>query len=330
MRKWYLLLFSLLAAFALYMMLTFFYSQNRSPQLALKKPIHIVFKSIERKPMDFWNVVEKGVSEAGREFGIDVEYFGPRYEKEISRQLMIFRSVIRKDPPLIILAASDYVRLNPVLEEADKRGIPIITLDSGVSSDLPVSFVATDNLHAGRKAGVEMARLLEHHPRKEVAIVSHIKETATAIEREEGVKMALAGHTIVGSFYCDVEQEKAYRVTMDLLKNPRIGGIVALNEVVSLGVARALEETGMADEVLMVGFDNAVKELEYLEAGIIKATVVQRPYNMGYLAVKTAVDYLQGRRVKKFYDTGSVLITKENMFRREYQELLFPFTEGSY
>ena len=89
---------------------------------------------------------------------------------------------------------------------------------------------------------------------------------------------------------------------------------------------RAIDEAGAKDRVLVVAFDNAVKELSYLEEGVIKATVVQRPYNMGYLSIKTAKDYLHGEKVVPFIDTGSVLITKENMFEREYQELLFPFS----
>ena len=40
--------------------------------------------------------------------------------------------------------------------------------------------------------------------------------------------------------------------------------------------------------------------------------------------IKTAVEYLKGNEVDAFLDTGSILITKENMFKREYQELLFP------
>ena len=77
----------------------------------------------------------------------------------------------------------------------------------------------------------------------------------------------------------------------------------------------------------VVGFDNAPEELAYLERGILKATVVQRPYNMGYMAIKTAVEYLRGKEVESVIDTGSVLITAENMFQRKYQELLFPVND---
>jgi len=326
-KNWYLLLLSLMAALILFMVLSLFYRRSTAKDLKLNKPIEIVLKSTKGPPMDFWDVVNQGIEEAAKEFGVEVEISGPRLEKEINRQISIMNSVIDKDPPLIILAASDYIRLVPPIEEADKLGIPIITFDSGVDSDIPVSFIATDNIEAGIKAGMEMKRLISDSPRKEIAIVSHIKETATAIEREAGVRKALHDENVIGTWFCDVEQEKAYLITLDLLKNDKLGGIVALNEVSSLGVANAIDETGVKNDVLVVAFDNAIRELYYLEESVIKATVVQRPYNMGYLSVKTAVEYLKGQEVESFLDTGSVLITRDNMFKREYQELLFPFGE---
>ena len=325
MKNWYLLLLSLMAALVLFMILSFFYGQNTTKKLIINDPIQVILKSSKGQPMDFWNVVNSGIDVAAREFGVQVEVSGPRFEREINRQINIMNRVIDINPPLIILVASDYVRLADSIKRANDQNIPIITLDSGVESDLPVSFIATNNIDAGNKAGQEMKRLISLNERKDIAIVSHIKETATAIDREAGVREALADENIIGTWFIDVDQEKAYRITLDLLENEKLGGIVALNEVAALGVASAIDEKNAQDKVLVVGFDNAIKELAYLEKGIIKATVVQRPYNMGYLSVKTAVEYLRGDKVESYIDTGSILITRENMYQREYQELLFPF-----
>jgi ribose transport system substrate-binding protein len=326
MKNWYLLLLSLMSALVLFLILSLFYGQNTPEKLNLDRPIQVILKSMDGQPMDFWDVVNSGIEEAAKEFGVQVEVKGPRFEKEINRQITITNRAVELDPPLIILAASDYKRLVESIKRAKDQGIPVITLDSGVDSDIPVSFIATDNIDAGNKAGREMKRLIETSENKDIAIVSHIQETATAIDREFGVRDALDGENIIGTWFCDVEQEKAYKITLDLLKNDNLGGIVALNEIAALGVARAIDEQNAQDRVLVVGFDNAVRELAYLEEGIIKATVVQRPYNMGYLTVKTAVEYLSGENVPSFIDTGSILITRDNMFQREYQELLFPFS----
>jgi len=325
MKKWYLILLSLFTAVVLFLVITFSSQRNTVTHFSMKEPIQIVLKSNEGQSMDFWNVVKSGIEEAGKEFDVKVELSGPRFEREIDKQIEIMNTVLDKHPPLIILAASDYKRLVPSIKKAHKLGIPVVTLDSGVDSSLPVSFIATDNIAAGIKAGKEMLQLLAGRKRTAIAIVSHIKETATVIDREKGVRKALQNKNIIGTWFCDVEQDKAYHITLQLIKNPSLGGIIALNEVATLGVAQAIEEKGFQNKIIVVGFDNAIKELSLLEAGVIKATVVQQPYNMGYLAVKMAVEYLKGQKVAKFIDTGSILITKKNMFKREYQEILFPF-----
>lgn len=326
MRNLYFLLLSLMATLVLFMIISFFYKQDSSKKIDLDKPIEVILKSTMGQTMDFWDVVTRGIEEAAKEFGIQVNISGPKFEKEITRQIAILNEKIEGKPPFIVLAATDYKKLSEPVNRAHNQGIPVITLDSGVDSTFPKTFVGTDNIIAGIKAGEALDRLMKDDIKNEIVIISHLKETTSAIDREKGVREALIEENIIGTWYCDVEEDKAYKIVMDLMKNEKIGGIVALNEVATLGVARAMEDTPVEKRVKVVGFDNSVRELTYLEQGLIEATVVQRPYNMGYLAIKAVAEYLNGDEVEKFIDTGSVLITKENMFRREFQELIFPFS----
>lgn len=48
---------------------------------------------------------------------------------------------------------------------------------------------------------------------------------------------------------------------------------------------------------------------------------------MGYLGVETAVNAVRGRKIAKSTDSGSELITKENMYTEENQKLLFPIAK---
>jgi len=326
----YLIFFigSLAMALIVFLVLTFSLEPGKSDELELDRPIVVVVKAtVAGQPMDFWTVVQQGIYEAAKEFGVEVTITGPDHERQINRQVNIVNRVIREDPPLIILAASDYYLLAESVGVAEEKGIPVITMDSGVNSPYPVSFIATNNLEAGIKAGREMARRLSGDDAGSVAIVSHIRETATAIEREAGVRQALEDRSIAGTWFCENDKKIAYDNTMEILADPSVSGIVALNEITTIGAAEAVRDSGSEERVVVVGFDNAPEELAFLEQGIIKATVVQRPYNMGYMSVRTAVEYLKGEKVAPVIDTGSVLITADNMFKREYQELLFPVND---
>ncbi|MBB6692445.1 substrate-binding domain-containing protein [Cohnella xylanilytica] len=137
-------------------------------------------------------------------------------------------------------------------------------------------------------------------------------------------------YEIVPTVYSEGLIDKAYEVTKALLRErPGLAGIAALNEPSTVGAARAIEEAGAAGRVKLVGFDSSTSEIDYLEREVLQAIVVQKPFNMGYLAIKTAMQAYRGRKVDPSIGTGSVVITKKNMFSRENQKLLFPFLDGS-
>ncbi|MDR2029379.1 MAG: substrate-binding domain-containing protein [Treponema sp.] len=279
---------------------------------------------------EFWEVVKTGLRAGATEFGVELDIQGPWAESDIEGQIRIIEDILSKDPPAaLILAATDYIRLIPVVEEAAALGIKVITMDSGVDSPLPRTFVATNNIEGGEKAAAEMCRILE--PGNKLAIISHVRGATTAIEREEGTRGVLdrdGRYPVIGTWFTDNFEENAYTIALELLReHPDLGGFLAMNEVSTLGIARALQDTGAAGKVRLVGFDSSLREIQFIEQGVIAATVIQKPFNMGYLAVQAARDAAENRPLPAFIYTGSVLITADNLYEPENQKLLFPFVE---
>ncbi len=292
-----------------------------------KYEITVVIKSMEPS-MEFWQVLIDGVEVAAKEFDVDVTVTGPPNESEIDEQIRLIDEAINARPDAIVMAATDYNRLVPVALAAKKSGISLISIDSGINSDVADSFIATNNFEAGRKAGRAMADQLEANAK--VAIISFVQGTATQIDREGGVLASLeeAGITVMGTYYSDGVEEKAYQITKELSeKHNDLRGIVGLNETSTVGAGKAIRDLGLAGQIQLVGFDSSINEVKLLEEGVMQATVVQKPFNMGYLGIKTAVEALNKQRVPEIIDTGSVIITKDNMYMDENQKLLFPFVE---
>jgi len=278
--------------------------------------------------IEFWRVFEDGVRVAAKEFDVVATVDGPPNESAVGAQIASVYEAIEREPDAIVLAATDYNRLVPAAEAIRDRGIELVTVDSGINSDAAASFIATDNLGAGRKAGEAMAELLPRGAK--VAIVSFVEGTATQIDREHGVRERLdaAGIDVVGTFHSDGDADKAYRLTKELIeRETQLRGVVGLNETSTVGAGKAIRDAGKGGDIKLVGFDSSIDEVKLLEEGVIQATVVQQPFQMGYLGVKTAVDAIRGKRVPEAIATDSVLITKETMYTDENQKLLFPFVE---
>ncbi|ACT03941.1 substrate-binding domain-containing protein [Paenibacillus sp. JDR-2] len=289
----------------------------------------IVTVKAKSSAIDFWKVLITGVEDAANEFGANVTVIGPPSETEIDTQTEQLKQAIRQKPDAIVMAATDYNRLVPVAQQIVKAGIKLITVDSRINSDDALSFIATDNIAAGEKAGEEMAKLLPESSSSKVAIMSYVYGTSSQLEREKGVRQWLEGHShieVASTLYSEGRLEKAYELTKELLsEDPGIKGIVGLNEPSTVGAGRAIRDLGLSGKVKLVGFDSSVDEVKLIEGGVLQATIVQKPYNMGYLSVKTAIEAVRGKKVPKLIDTESVIINKDNMYTEQNQKLLFPF-----
>ncbi len=294
-----------------------------------KKPSIIYIPKSVDPTIEFWVVMQQGVMMAAKEFGADVKIMGTRTERDVEGQIRIVEEAIASKPDAILLAASDYIKLVPAAQKVEDAGIPLIMVDSNVQGDMPRSYIATDNYEAGRKS----AQLLKEHvkPDEKIAIVSYIQGTGTSLDREKGVRDELKkdGYdNIFATIFSDGEVQKSYELTRDLLMiQPDIRGIVALNEPSTVGAGKAIYNLGLQSKVSLIGFDNSNSEIRLIDRDVIQATVIQRPFNMGYLSVKTAVNVIKGQKVPKMLDTGSKVITKYNMYTNENQKLLFPFED---
>ncbi len=299
-----------------------------SPASGVARRVIVIFKTVDYRSTPFWGNVRDGVMSAGKDFGFGVSIRGPAVESDVQGQIGIVREAIREKPDAIILAAADYNLLVPAAKEIKSRGIPLVCVDSFINSNDDDVRVGTDSYEGGEKCAAALLRLVK--PGELVSIMSYVRGSSTAIDRESGVRDALDGKVkILDTLYSNADAGVAYAQAARLIaRTPGLRGIVALNDPTARGAARALDESGRAASIALIGFDNSLLVIHYLERGVIRDTVVQKPFNMGYLAVKEVKDLIEHRKPPRFINTGSVDISRSNMFQPGNQKLLFPVAEG--
>jgi ribose transport system substrate-binding protein len=272
----------------------------------------------------FWEAVRDGVASGAQDYGLDVSIRAPRDEIYVDEQIQILRRAVSEEPAAIVLAASDFHRLVDPVREAKSRGIRVVCVDSFIETDDADAKIGTDNFEAGQKCGTALLRHLG--PGARVAVMSYVQGSSTAIGRESGLHAALGDKvTVTSTSYSGSDEGLAYRQAKDILaRGSGLDGMAALNLPTLLGTARALEESGLKDSVVLVGVDNSAEVMKYLERGVVRDAIVQKPFNMGYLSMATVRELLSGRRPKPYTNTGSVDIDKANMFDPGNQKLLFP------
>ena len=106
-----------------------------------------------------------------------------------------------------------------------------------------------------------------------------------------------------------------------------IQGVFCVNESSTAGMLLALQDLGKAGKVAFLGFDATQQFIDAMRSKQLNGVVVQNPFNMSYLGVKTMVEHLEGKPVDRRVDTGVTMITPENLDDAVSQTLLHPPVE---
>jgi ribose transport system substrate-binding protein len=273
----------------------------------------------------FWQSVHAGAVAASRDTKVDILWNGPTSETDFTGQLQIIEAMINQRVDAICLAPIDKTVMANVVDRAMKQNIPVIIFDSGVDTDNFVSQVATDNYRAGELAAERMGKILGGNGK--VAIVAVQPGAASTMAREQGfedlLKKNFPGIEIVDKRYGWADFAKSLTVAENMLTAyTDLEGMFASNESSAVGAAQALK--ARKSKVQLVGFDWSPTLLEDLRSGLIDSLVVQDPFRMGYEAVKTAVDKLNGQTPEKFNNLAPKVVTRENINDPAIQKQLNP------
>jgi len=278
---------------------------------------------------EFWKSVHAGAVKASRELGVEIVWKGPLKEDDLKQQIDLVQSFTAQGVSGIVLAPLNDKALVSSVKAAKDAKIPVVIFDSDLASDEHVSFVATDNRAAGKLGCEHLARQVKD---KGAVVLRYQEGSASTNHREEGCLEALkaAGVKLLSdNQYGGATTESAHKASESLLlaqgaADGKVAGVFTPNESTTFGMLRAIEKANLSGKLHFVGFDASDKLVAGVESGGIEGLVLQDPFNMGYLAVKTMVQHLKGEKVERRIDTGSKLVTKANMGEPEMKRLLKP------
>ena len=275
----------------------------------------------------FWQTVRAGAEAAAREAGVAMVWSAPQVETDFSGQASIVEDFVNRKVAAIVLAPSHQKSLVPAAERAVAAGIPLVVIDSRLDSDAVASYVATDNTQGGVLAARAMGKILGG--KGKVAVVGIAAGAGSGIERETGfqdtIRKEFPGIQVVGLQYTDSDRTKALTVAEDFLtRYPDLSGLFGSNESSAVGAFRAVENRGLKGKVKVVGFDSSSDLLQGLRDGVVDALIVQNPYRIGYDGVRAAVAAVRKQPVDKRIDTGTVVVTRENVDDPDVAKVLHP------
>lgn len=275
----------------------------------------------------FFLSVHAGAEQAAHDLHVDILWNGPQNETDYARQIEIVDSMITRQVAALAISATDERALVAPLERAIRAGIPVTIFDSAADIDNYVSFIATDNYAAGCTAARTLASFIGN--RGAVAMVMQKPGGTSTVLRERGFDATIAKEfpniQIVARQFGMADPARSRAAAEDILTaHPSLAGLFASSEAASLGSIQAIRNRGLSGKLKLVTFDFSKTHVEALRDGTINAMLVQNPFRLGFEAVKSLCDKLNGRTPPKRVELPARVILKADLDQPDVRALLSP------
>ncbi|WP_088105634.1 autoinducer 2 ABC transporter substrate-binding protein [Halalkalibacter urbisdiaboli] len=239
----------------------------------------------------YFNAVEEGAIEAGKDLGVEVIYTGPTLA-DADQQINIIKELIEEQVDVIAVSANDPEKLAPTLLEAKQRGITVITWDADTLPDARDFYI---NMVDPETLGRHLMDMLAWNTNEEgeFAVLTGSLAAANLNEWLKWIKVHQEEYypemKLVDVVASDDDSHLAYILAKKLLADyPNLSGIIGNSSVGPPAAAQAVKELGKVGEVAVVGVSTPNPMNEYLKDGSSQIVTLWSPKKLGYLTVALA------------------------------------------
>lgn len=275
---------------------------------------------------EFYISMACGASRAAGEVGAELTVDGPQ-KFDATLQTPLLAAVVQSKPDAILIAPNDRTAMIAPIQEAINAGIAVFTVDTFIEADIAIANIASDNVEGGKMAAKALAELIGG---KGSVYVTNVKAgISTTDQRQQGFEEEIANYPDIkylGAEYNNDDPTTAAAQTSAILQaNPDLAGIFGTNLFGAEGAATAVKEAGKTGQVKIVGFDAGPKQVQDLKSEVVDVLIAQHPYDIGYTAVKMAVDYLNTKEApaEKVVHTGYTVVTRDNVEQDDVKRYLY-------
>jgi len=276
----------------------------------------------------YWQSAGAGFGQAANQLKVGYALTGPdTYDPPAERDAL--SAAVQKKPAGILVSVADPNVIKDGIDAAIAAGIPVVTMDSDAPASKRLFFIGTNNYQAGMAGGARLAQELKG---KGTVVVFTMPSQPNLKERLHGYKDALeSSPQIKLAHIVDVQGDPriAFDNTNQFLANDKkehIDAFVCLEALSGKEVATVLSNSGVKGRTI-IAMDTDPDTLQWIQKGVIAATISQKPYTMAYVGLKM-LDDLHHQNLSKldsdwahdsfapvpaFVDTGSAVVDKSNV-----------------
>ncbi len=244
-----------------------------------------------------------------------------------------FRKLVSSGVQGIVVTPGNPEAMTELIDEAESAGIRVVCVSTDAPQSQRSAIVCVEPRINGLMAGELMASFVGHGAK--VAVITGMLKTIDHREKTEGFTESFletnADGSVVGIVEAHEDAKESFDKTKQLLKEfPDLAGIY-VNTVNCLPVCRALTEMNLAGKVRLITTDLFKEMVPFFKSGVIVASMHQRPFRQGQLAVRAVSEHLlRGADLHRsqYLNPSIVLRSNLHLYRETADQVAGPSRRG--
>lgn len=261
----------------------------------------------------------------GRDKQVTATVMGPE-EYDIPGQIKALEDAIARKPAGILVLGMEQ-SLAPTIDKAIRLGIPVITVDSDVSTSNRIAYVGSDWYEIGVTQAESMVKLIGGKGKIAIMGIGSADTTDAAFRGYHSVIDNYPDITIVGEYDDMANYDEAERLTKMIVEaHPDIVGLSGFNSNSAVGITNGLRKTSTDHDIKVTAMDIEPENLALIESDEVDVIIGQKRSVFTYYAACLLYDINHSSvKINNLADgvthmipdtisTGVITVTKDNLY----------------
>lgn len=280
---------------------------------------------------DEWATLAEGAAQAEEDLKVDVNYVYLSPEDSAREQAGAVKREIENGASGILLAAVDSEGVAAALKEVSSQ-VPVICVETGAGENFPV--IRSDDYEMGKALGEKILKDMDRRGGdRTVTVLAEFMERDSVKLRYQGLRAALDAakeKVTVNELTRDRREQALSAFLRSML--PDCGRYIAAldkyatEQAADAWVASRSEYEKHGSSFWIYGIGSTAATVNDLDNENIAALVYQNEFSMGYQGISALVEKRQKSWIDQNIDIRHHLVTKESLYEKEHERLLFSNT----
>ncbi|MCP3944014.1 MAG: sugar ABC transporter substrate-binding protein [Desulfobacteraceae bacterium] len=307
-----------------------------SKKIISKKPVYYFVGAFLAHP--YVRDIKLGFRYAQNKLKVKIVTLGPQGPDFKAQAKAMSLAIAAQPDGIVIPLWSD--EAVPQIKQARSQGIAVIAIEAAPDNHGADTFIGLDNY----QSGILTARELIKRGGKTGKLGIVLNKATNTDQKKAGLLDGLkkTNWKVIAEVFDETNTDTATKVAIQMLRDyPDLTAIVGLNSSSGVGIGNAIAQLGMIKKnMTIIVHDREKRVLDFIQKGIIDASIVAKTAYMSYLSIAMLEDYRKRKgkndvpitadnqkahinSLPEIIYTGAVVVNKDNVdtfFRKNLQK----------